>query len=115
MGSGHRDREARNDSPLPISPIPTPALPSQNFPGAVSDPQGLTPPLFEVPDLPRLAGQLEDVEAGVGAVDGVDVAALVDLDVVGLDRGLAALLAVLQRDAALVRVLGDRRDVVGDL
>ena len=45
-------------------------------------------------DRARLAGQLQDVQAGISAVDDVDVAALVGLDIVGLDRRLAALLAV---------------------
>src|SRR6476469_10004946 len=77
-----------------------------------SDPIAL---LREVGDPPRGAGQLEDVQPGVGAIDDVDIAAIVDLHVVGLDGSLAALLAVGQLDAALVGVLGDRRDVVGDL
>src|SRR4029453_12553858 len=56
-------------------------------------------------------GQFEDVQAGVGAVDDVDVAALVGLDIVGLDRELAALLFV-DLDAALVGRRRDRRDEV---
>src|SRR6202023_2676085 len=45
----------------------------------------------EIGDLARGAAQLEDVQACVRAVDDVDVAAVVHLDVVGLDRHLAAL------------------------
>ena len=64
--------------------------------------------------LSGVAGQFEDVHPGVGAVDDVDVAAVVGLGVVGLDRSLAAVLAV-DLDAALVGRLGDRGNVVGDL
>ena len=60
------------------------------------------------------AGQFEDVQPGIGAVDDVDVAALVGLDIVGLDRDLAAFLAV-DRDAALVGRRGDRRNEMADL
>src|SRR5204863_9127137 len=59
-------------------------------------------------------GEPQNVQAGVGAVDRVDIAALVDLDVVGLDRGLAALLRPLA-DAAPLGPRGDRGDVIGDL
>src|SRR5919106_332342 len=62
----------------------------------------------------RLAAELEDMHAGVGAIDDVDVAARVGFDVVGLDRRLAAVLAV-DLHAALVGLLGDRRDEVADL
>src|SRR5690348_16413357 len=57
--------------------------------------------------------QFEDVQTGIGAVDDVDVAAVVGLDVVGLDRDLAAL-AALDRDAALVGRSRDRRNEVAD-
>src|SRR5882762_9660478 len=63
---------------------------------------------------PCSPGEPQNVHAGVGAVDRVDVAAFVDLDVVGLDCDLTALLRPLA-DAAL---LGPRRDggnVIGDL
>src|ERR1700747_915750 len=59
--------------------------------------------------LPSLARELEDMHAGVGAVDDVDQAARVGLHVVGLDRDLAAVLAV-DFDAALVGLVGDGRD-----
>src|SRR6266536_2648657 len=65
--------------------------------------------LWEAGDRPRRAGELQDVQPGVGAVDHIDEAALVGLDVVALDRGLAAVLAV-DLDAARIGLLGDRRD-----
>src|SRR6476620_636185 len=64
-------------------------------------------------DRTRRAGQLEDVHSGVGAVDDVDIAAVVGLDVVGLDRDLALLL-VADADAALVGRFRDRRNEVRD-
>src|SRR5687768_10040329 len=66
----------------------------------------------EIRDFPCRAGQLEDVHARVGAIDDVDVAAIVDFDVVGLDRGLAPLLTTLPAaaDATLVRLRRDRRN-----
>src|SRR5580765_2690695 len=54
------------------------------------------------------------MQAGVGAIDSVDVAALVHLDIVGLDRDLAALLGTLA-DAALLCVLRYRGNVIRDL
>ena len=51
--------------------------------------------------------------AGVRAVDDVDVAAVVRLHIVALNCGLAAVLAV-DLDATLVRRLGDRGDEVAD-
>src|ERR1700688_3772816 len=45
----------------------------------------------EIGDFARGTRQLEDVQAGVRAVDDVDVSAVVHLDVVGLDRHLATL------------------------
>src|SRR5690242_18065389 len=57
-----------------------------------------------VGDLARGTGQLENMHAVVGAIDDVDEAAIVDLDIVGLDRDLAALLAALELDAALVGI-----------
>src|SRR5439155_6266247 len=64
--------------------------------------------------LPCGPGEPQNVHAGVGAVDRVDVAALVDLDVVGLDRGLAALFRPLP-DAAPLGPRGDGGDVISDL
>src|SRR4030095_16860681 len=68
----------------------------------------------EVRDSPGAASQLEDVHAGICAIDDVDVAAIVDLDVVRLDRNLAALVAALP-DAATVGIFCRRRDVIADL
>src|SRR5262245_19990816 len=65
-------------------------------------------------DAAGFAGQFEDVHAGVGAIDHVDVAAVVGLQVVALDRDLAAVLAV-DLDAALLGRLGDRGDEIADL
>src|SRR5262245_29603056 len=47
---------------------------------------------LEVRYPPSRACQLEYHQAVVGTIDGVDVAAIVDLEIVGLDRGLATLL-----------------------
>src|SRR5438094_3098654 len=55
-----------------------------------------------------------EVRGYIYAVDRVDVAALVDLDVVGLDRDLAALLRPLA-DAALLGPGRDGGNVIGDL
>src|SRR5215470_5353519 len=55
------------------------------------------------------------MQAGVGAVDNVDVAAVVHFYVVGLDRRLAALLAIVELYTALVGIGGDGRNIVGDL
>ena len=46
------------------------------------------------------------MQAGIGAIDDVDIAALVGFDIIGLDRDLAAVLA-LDRNTTLV---GRRRD-----
>src|SRR6266446_7548295 len=50
----------------------------------------------EVRDLPGLPGQFQNMQPGVGAVDDVDIAAIVDLDIVCLDRHFAALLAIVE-------------------
>src|SRR6476620_475990 len=60
------------------------------------------------------ARQFQNVQAGIGAIDDIDVAALVGFDIVGLDRDLASLLAI-DGDAALVGRLGDGWDEVADL
>src|SRR6266487_3192893 len=73
-----------------------------------------TEALRQARDRPRRAGELQDVQPGVGAVDHIDEAALVGLDVVALDRGLAAVLAA-DLEAARVGLLGDRRDEEADL
>src|SRR5262249_28098099 len=50
--------------------------------------------LFDSGRLPGFGRQLEDVHPGVCAIDQVDIAAVVGLHVVALDRDLAAVLAV---------------------
>src|SRR5947209_6766484 len=70
---------------------------------------GMRAPSVQSRDLSRLAGQLQNVQPSVGAIDHIDVAAIVGLHIVALDRDLAAVLSV-DLDAALVRRLGDRRD-----
>ncbi len=56
--------------------------------------RGNAPPfsiyLLEIRDLARLSRQLEDVHAGIGAIDNIDITAIVDFGVIGLDRDLAA-------------------------
>src|SRR5688572_32914758 len=66
-------------------------------------------------DRPRLAGQLDDVQAGVGTIRDVDIAAVVGLGVVALDRAAAAHLLAVDGRAAPHRSLADRRNEVGDL
>jgi len=55
-------------------------------------------------DLPGFSRQLKNVQPRIGPIDDVYVAAIVDLDIVGLDRNLAAILPV-DLDAALVGLL----------
>src|SRR6266567_1337278 len=64
-------------------------------------------------DRPGAARELQDVQPGVGAIDQIDEAALVGLDVVALDRGLATVLPV-HLEAARIGVRGDRRDEEAD-
>src|SRR5258706_3136538 len=56
---------------------------------------------------------LQDMQPGIGAIDDVDIAAVVDVDVVGLDRDLAAL-GRAGADAALIGLVGHFRDEVAD-
>src|SRR5262245_5875991 len=65
-------------------------------------------------DRPRLAGQLEDVQAGIETIGRIDVAAIVDFHVVGHDEVSAALLLA-DLDATLVGRLGDGGHEKGDL
>src|SRR5262249_27992556 len=60
------------------------------------------------------AGQLDDIEAGIGPVHEVNESAVVHLDVVRLDGDLAAGGAAL-RHAPLVRMRRHGRDVEADL
>jgi hypothetical protein len=48
-----------------------------------------------------VAGQFENVHASIGAVDDVDIAAIIGLHVIGLDYDLAAVLTI-HLDATLV-------------
>jgi hypothetical protein len=59
-------------------------------------------------------GELEDVEAGAGAIDDVDIAAVVHFDVVGFDDGFAGL-ARSGGIAGGLRFGGDGGNVVADL
>src|SRR6476620_9979384 len=61
----------------------------------------------------RLPGQLEDVHSRAGEIDDVDVAAVVDLGIVGLDRDLAAVQTV-HLDATLLRRFRNGRDEISD-
>jgi hypothetical protein len=67
--------------------------------------------LWQLRDASRISGKIENMEAGVRAVDHVYVAALVGLHIVALDRGLATFLTV-DLDAAFVCSRSDRRDEV---
>src|SRR5262245_34584706 len=67
----------------------------------------------QVGDVPRRTGQLQDMQAGVGAIDNVDVAPVVHFHVVRLDRRLAAFLAIVEFDAALVGFARDLGNIVG--
>src|SRR5512147_1539026 len=68
----------------------------------------------EVRHAPRSAGQLEDVHAGVRTVNDVDVAAIVDFDVIGLNGDLATFVSA-PAYTPLVGLRGHRRNVVADL
>src|SRR4249919_1663830 len=70
--------------------------------------------LLEVGHTSGCTGKLEDVQAGVGPIGDVDVAAVVHLDVVGLDRDFAPLVSA-RADAAFVGLVGHGRDVIPDL
>jgi hypothetical protein len=68
----------------------------------------------EVRRSPCAAGQLKDVHAAVCASENVDIAAIIDLDVVRLNRNLAALVDAFA-NAAAIRVFRRRRDIAADL
>src|SRR5579872_4930365 len=68
----------------------------------------------EVCRLARRTGQLNNVHPSVGAVDRVNVAAIVHLDIVGLDRHFAGLAGTVT-DAAFVGTVADGRDIVTNL
>ena len=58
----------------------------------------------EIGDLPRRAGERENMHARIRAIDGIDVPAVVHLHVVGLNRDLASLFSALA-DAAFVGLI----------
>src|SRR4051812_46152027 len=62
-----------------------------------------------------LAGQLYDMQARIGPVRDVDVAAVIDLSVVALDHNVAAALLTADRAATRDGRLGDRRNEIADL
>src|ERR1700694_4229409 len=62
----------------------------------------------------RGAGQFQNMQAGIGAIDDVDISALIGFDIIGLDRDLAAFPAF-DRDAPLVGGRRDRGDEIADL
>jgi hypothetical protein len=62
--------------------------------------------LFQARDASCLAGELQDVHAGIGAINDIDVAAIVGFHIVALDGDLTAILAI-HLDATLRRGLGD--------
>ena len=101
--TGRPSQARRGDAPKG-SALPV-ALSHQLCPGAG------THISLKIRRLARNARQLEDVQTRVRAVDDVDVAAVVHVDVVGLDRHLAALVRACA-DAALVGFAGDGRDVI---
>src|SRR6266851_10286473 len=57
----------------------------------------------------RLTRQLKNMQAGIGAIDYVNVTALVGFHIVGLNRDLAAVLSV-DLDAALIGRFGHTRN-----
>ena len=69
--------------------------------------------LWQACDRACLAGELQDVQPAIGAIDDIDVAALVGLDIVGLDRNLAALLA-LDGHATFIGLVCYRRNEIAD-
>src|SRR5882724_5772846 len=70
---------------------------------------------MEIGDGPGLAGQLQDVQPGISTIDNVDIAAVVDLDVIRLNRHLAGFPTAGDGDTALVGFVSNGRDVEGYL
>src|SRR5262245_1852372 len=68
----------------------------------------------KIGDAPGCASQFQDMQPSIGTIDNVDIAAVVDLDVIGLNRHLTSFPTTGKRDTALVSLLRDRRDVKGD-
>src|SRR4026207_838808 len=69
----------------------------------------------EMGDRPCRSGQFENVHACIGAVDDINVAAIVDFWVVRLNRNLAALAAARLRYTAFVGLLRDGGNVIAYL
>src|SRR4029077_9415745 len=72
-----------------------------------------TPPSRQAGDGARIVGEFQDMQAGIGAIDDVDITAIVGLDIVGLDRDLAAV-PTFDADAALVGRRRDRGNEIAD-
>src|SRR5215813_11301017 len=58
-------------------------------------------------------GEFQNVHAGIGAIDDVNITAIVDLNIVRLDRDLAALLRA-RTYAPLVGFVGNDGNVIAD-
>src|SRR3984893_1240776 len=80
---------------------------------AVSSLRISSPASWQAGDGARRPRELKNMQAGGGAIDDIDIAALVGFDIVGLDRHLAAVLA-LAGDAALVGRCRDRGNEIAD-
>ena len=70
---------------------------------------------MEIGDGPGLAGQLQDVQPGIGAIDKVDIATVIDLNVIRLNRHLAGFPTTGARDTALIGFVSNGWDVEGYL
>src|SRR5712691_4788080 len=71
--------------------------------------------LRKIGDGPRRTGQLQDVHAGVGTIDNIDIPAVVGLDVIGLNGHLAGFPTACDRGTTLVGLLRNCRNIKGDL
>src|SRR5712691_281359 len=71
--------------------------------------------LRKIGDGPRRTGQLQDVHAGVGTIDNIDIPAVIDLDVIGLNGHLAGFPTACDRNTTLVGLPRNCRDIKGDL
>src|SRR5438552_14427507 len=72
-----------------------------------------SPSSLKLRDSTCRTGQFQNVHAGIGAIADVNVAAIVDLNIVRLDRDLAALLRA-RTDAPLVGFVGNGGNVIAD-
>ena len=66
--------------------------------------------LFVVDDPLRVTFELQHIEPGIGAIDDVDIAAIIGCDIVRLDHPAAHIRIALIRTAAEIRILGDGRN-----